>query len=364
MLSERASVLAQPMRLERIRRAESPILLETPLAALDQPTTPTELFYVRNHFPQPALQAATWRLAVVGAVERELNLTLEDLRRMTSRSVPMTLECAGNSRASLTPAQRGVQWTNGAVSTAEWTGVSLIDVLNRAGLRAGAVDVVLEGADRGEVLAEPRSPGVIPFARSIPIAKARQQSVILAHRMAGADLPASHGFPVRAIVPGWYGMASIKWLTRIVVTDRPFNGYFQSMDYSIYERRRGIAEVAPITEMQVKSVIVSPTAMQRIAPNTATRTHGAAWTGESSISRVEVSADAGRTWSQARLLGEARDHCWRMWEFQWRTPAQAGRVSLMARATDARGNTQPMERDADRRNYMINHVLPIEIDVR
>jgi DMSO/TMAO reductase YedYZ molybdopterin-dependent catalytic subunit len=350
--------------LRRIERSMSPILLETPLAALAQATTPNDLFYVRNHFPVPTINAQTWRLSVGGAVEREVQLSLDDLRRMTSRSVTMTLECAGNSRGFLTPVQRGVQWTHGAVSTTEWTGVSLIDVLNRAGLRNNAVDVVLEGADRGEIVAEPRTPGVIPFARSVPIAKARQQDVLLAYRMGKADVPANHGAPLRAIVPGWFGMSSIKWLTRIVVTDRPFNGYFQSMDYSIYERRNGLAETVAMTQMQVKSVMVGPMHMQRIAPNTETRIHGSAWTGESEITRVEVSTDAGRTWTAARLLGEARAHSWRLWEHPWRTPAQAGRVTLMSRATDARGNTQPLQRDTDRRNYMVNHVVPVEVDVR
>jgi DMSO/TMAO reductase YedYZ molybdopterin-dependent catalytic subunit len=354
----------EPMGLQRIQRSATPLTLETPLAALEQPLTPNELFYVRNHFPVPALEAKTWRLRVVGAVERELELTLDDLRRMTARTAPMTLECAGNSRASLNPVVRGVQWGNGAVSTTEWTGVALIDVLNRAGLRNGAVDVLLEGADRGEIAAEPRSPGVIPFARSVPIAKARQQSVLLAYRMRNAELPVNNGFPVRAIVPGWYGVASVKWLTRIIVTNRPFNGYFQSLDYSIFERRQGAVTVTPLTEMAVKSVIAHPAPMQRIAPNTAIEVRGAAWTGESEITRVEISADAGRTWSQARLLAEARANCWRMWAFNWRSPAQAGRVSLLARATDARGNVQPMQRDTDRRNYMINHVLPAEVDVR
>ncbi len=354
----------EPMRLQRIQRSETPLTLETPLAALDQALTPNELFYVRNHFRVPELEAKTWRLRVVGAVERELELSLEDLRRMTSRTVTMTLECAGNSRASLNAAVRGVQWGNGAVSTTEWTGVSLIDVLNRAGLRNGAVDVVLEGADRGELTAEPRTPGVIPYSRSVPMAKARQQSVLLAYRMRNADVPRNHGFPVRAIVPSWYGMASVKWLTRILVTDRAFNGYFQSLDYSIFERRQGAVTVTPLTEMAVKSVIVYPAPMQRVAPNTAVEVRGVAWTGESGITRVEISSDAGRTWTQARSPGEARAGCWRMWAFNWRTPTQAGRVSLLARATDARGHTQPMQRDTDRRGYMINHVVPVEVDVR
>lgn len=352
----------EPMR--RIQRSETPLTLETPLAAFDRFTTPNDLFYVRNHFPVPTLQANTWRLQVIGAVDRELSLSLEDLRRMNQRAVMMTLECAGNSRAMLNPAARGVQWGNGAVSTTEWTGVPLGDILNRAGVRQNAVEVVLEGADRGEIAAEPRSPGAIHFARSLPIAKARNADVILAHRMGGAELHANHGFPLRAVVPGWYGMASVKWLTRIVITDRPFNGFFQSLDYSIYERRDGLVTVTPLTQMQVKSLIVQPAPMQRVAPNTAFRVHGLAWTGESEITRVEVSADAGRTWAQARLLDNARAHCWRQWEYMWRSPAQAGMVTLMARATDARGNTQAAQRDTDRRNYMINHVLPVAVDVR
>ena len=351
-----------PPRL--ITRTESPINLEFPLTELNRFVTPNDLFYVRNHFPVPALDANTWRLRVEGAVERELTLTLDEIRRMPSRTVPATLECAGNSRALLTPPVRGVQWGNGAVSNAEWTGVSLIDVLNRAGLRPNAVDIVLEGADRGEIASEPRSPGAIHFARSVPLAKARQQDVLLACRMNGAELAANHGFPLRGIVPGWYGVASVKWVTRIIVTDRPYNGFFQSLDYSIYQRPQGLVTVTPLSEMQIKAVIARPSPGERIAPNTAYRVHGAAWTGESEVTRVEVSSDNGRTWSPAQLLENARPNCWRLWEFPWRSPAQAGRVTLLARATDARGNSQPMQRDTDRRTYMINHVLPVDVDVR
>ncbi len=339
-----------------------PLVLETPLEAFDRFLTPNELFYVRNHFPTPTIDANTWRLRVEGAVERRIELSLEELRRMPTRTVPMTLECAGNSRASLMPAVRGLQWGNGGISTAEWAGVSLIDVLNRAGLRPNAVDVVFEGSDRGEIQAEPRTPGVVQYARSIPLAKARQQNVILAHRMGNADLPPNNGFPCRAIVPGWYGMASVKWVTRIMVTDRPFNGYFQSMEYSIYERNQALVTVTPVSEMNVKSIIFSPTNMQRIARNTEVRIRGIAWTGDSEVTRVDVSTDNGQRWTPARLVGEARANCWRQWELTWRTPANAGRTTLMARATDARGNTQPLRRDTDRRSYIINHVLPITIE--
>jgi DMSO/TMAO reductase YedYZ molybdopterin-dependent catalytic subunit len=346
-----------------ITRQREPANLEFPFSTLDNFSTPNDRFYVRNHFPIPRLEARTWRLRVEGAVERELELTFDQLRQMPSRSVTATLECAGNSRAFLTPAVSGVPWELGAVSNASWTGVSLAAVLERAGVRQSAVEVVLEGADRGEVREEPRPPGAIAFARSLPLAKARQADVLLAYRMNDAELPAAHGFPVRVVVPGWYGMASVKWLTRIVVTDQPFQGFFQTSTYTIFERRHGLPVLTPITQMLVKALIARPRAGETLARNAEVRVFGAAWTGESEITRVEVSTDGGQTWAAARLLAEPVRHAWRLWEWTWRTPAQAGRVTLLARATDARGHTQPRQRDQDRRNYLVNHLLPVEVQV-
>src|SRR5262249_19687331 len=154
----------------------------------------------------------------------------------------------------------------------------------------------------------------IHFARSLPVAKARQGDVLLAYRMNGADLPRNHGAPLRVVVPDWYGMASVKWLQSITLTDRPFGGFFQTVDYTIFERRGGEPQLVPITEMQVKALIAQPAAGQRLASNTNVRVHGAAWTGESEISRVDVSADDGRTWQQARLLDQPVAHAWRLWE--------------------------------------------------
>jgi DMSO/TMAO reductase YedYZ molybdopterin-dependent catalytic subunit len=347
-----------------IVRQRNPDNLEFPFASLDHFITPNERFYVRNHFPVPQLAAGTWRLRVEGAVANPLTFTYDQVRSLASRSVTATLECAGNGRARLSPQVRGVQWDLGAVSNAEWAGVPLAAILDRVGVRAGAVEVILEGADRGEVTSEPRSPGEISFARSLPLTKARQADVILAHRMNGAELPPSHGFPLRAVVPGWYGMASIKWLTRIVVTERPFQGFFQTLDYTIFERRDGIPVITPITEMQVKAQIARPASRESLPRNSDYRVHGAAWTGESEVTRVDVSTDGGRTWNAARLLGQSVRFAWRRWEYPWRTPGQAGRVTLMARATDARGQTQPLERDRDRRNYVVSHVLPVEVEVR
>ena len=347
-----------------IPRQQNPDNLEYPFHTLDRFITPNELFYVRSHFPVPKLDAGGWRLKVEGAVERPLNLTYEEIRRMPSRTLTATLECTGNSRAFLVPKAKGVPWELGAVSNAEWTGVPLAALLDRAGVKDRAVEVILEGADSGTINDDPKPAGPIHFARSLPLERARGGNILLALQMNHADLPASHGFPLRAVVPGWYGMASIKWLTRIVVAERPFNGFFQSIDYSIFARRDGLVSVVPITEMQVKAAVARPAGGEVIGADTEYRVHGAAWTADAAVAKVEVSTDGGKTWTAARLLGQAVPNAWRLWEFPWRTPARAGRHSVMARATDERGRTQPLKRDPDRRNYVVNHVLPVEVDVK
>jgi DMSO/TMAO reductase YedYZ molybdopterin-dependent catalytic subunit len=188
--------------------------------------------------------------------------------------------------------------------------------------------------------------------------------VLLAYQMNGKDLPVAHGWPVRVVVPGWYGMASVKWLKRIIVSEQPFLGYFQMLSYTIWRRRAGIAELTPVAEIQVKSQIARPTRDEVVAAGSKYRIFGAAWTGEAQVAKVEVSTDAGKQWSAARLLGEPVKYAWRLWEHQWSTPANVGRHVVMARATDDRGNTQPFQRDADRRDAMITHVEPIPVEVR
>jgi DMSO/TMAO reductase YedYZ molybdopterin-dependent catalytic subunit len=259
---------------------------------------------------------------------------------------------------------KGVPWQLGAVGNADWTGVPLSAVLERAGLRDSAVEVVLEGADSGELTADIKPAGAVHFARSLSVAKARSPEVILAYKMNGADLPPAHGFPLRAVVPGWYGVASIKWLQRLVVTDRPFNGYFQSFDYSYFNSATGLSKFVPITELQVKAQISRPTTREIIKADSDFRIHGAAWTGESEISKVEVSTDAGKSWAEAKLQGERVKHAWRLWDYRCHAPGKPGMIRLMARATDAQGRVQPLERDPDRRNYMISHVLPVDVTIQ
>jgi DMSO/TMAO reductase YedYZ molybdopterin-dependent catalytic subunit len=346
----------------KIVRGEDPLNLEMPFAALDSFITPTKLFYVRTHFPIPKIDKQTWRLRVEGEVEKSFEISYDELLKMESRKIPATLECAGNNRNFLEPKVKGVQWGLGAVSTAEWTGVVLSILLDRAIVRPSAHEVILEGADRGKP-DDPKSPaGELKFAWSIPLEKA--SSVLLAYKMNDVDLPPEHGFPVRAIVPGWYGMASIKWLQRIIVTDQPFSGYFQTLDYAFWKRRGDMVERVPLSEMQTKAEIAGPAEGEIVPANSHVRVHGAAWTTNGEIIKVELSTDGGSTWGDAKLLGEAKPNAWRLWEFNWKTLAAAGKHTLIARATDSRGRTQPAEHDPDRGTYMINHLLPIEVEVR
>lgn len=348
-----------------IMRERKPENMEFPIATLNSFITPNERFYIRNHFDTPQLKPEEWRLKIEGAVKQPFAFDYDELLKMPSHTLTVTLECAGNSRIFLTPKANGAQWESGAVGTAEWTGVWLSDILERAGVKKSAVEILLEGADKGEVKERPNPPGEIAFARSLPLKKARDGDVLLAYKMNGETLSATHGFPVRAIVPGWYGMASIKWLARIVAIETKFGGYFQTSDYAYWEAQDDLPlQLTPITEMEIKSVVARPMMHEVIPANATYRVHGAAWAGDAEITQVEISADGGESWTQARLLGEPVRYAWRLWEYKWRTPSQRGKHSLMSRATDARGRVQPATRDGRRGAYMINHILPIDVEVR
>src|SRR4051812_47672875 len=351
------------LRDGRIVRSESPLNLETPFSMVDSFITPTKSFYVRTHFPIPTINRDAWWLYVEGEVEKPFAINYEQLITLQSLTAPVTLECAGNNRNFLEPKVKGVQWHLGAVGNAEWTGVPLSALLDRATLKPNASEVVLEGADSG-VLEDPKSPpGELKFARSIPLEKARRD-VLLAYKMNGEDLPAEHGFPLRAIVPGWYAMASVKWLQRIIVTDRPFNGYYQTFDYAYWKRGEDGAELTPRSEMQIKAEIAQPAEGETMPANTSARVSGAAWTCDAEITKVELSTDGGVTWKHAKLLGTSNSNAWRLWESNWQTPSESGKQTLIARASDSLGRTQPLHRDVDRGTYMINHLLPIEVEVR
>src|SRR5947208_16127919 len=214
-----------------IIRQKEPTNLETPLDQVDSYLTPTELFYIRSHFPAPKLERASYQLRIDGAVRNPFSLSYKQLRDMPSETRVATLECAGNSRVFLIPQVAGAQWELGAVGNAEWTGVPLGALLERAGLEEDACEIVLEGADRGTPKEEPVPPDPISYARSLPRDKAIQREVLIAYQMNGRDLPLNHGYPVRAVVAGHYGMAFVKWLTHIQAGRETFRRYWQNSDY-------------------------------------------------------------------------------------------------------------------------------------
>jgi DMSO/TMAO reductase YedYZ molybdopterin-dependent catalytic subunit len=346
-----------------IVREQEPLNLEMPFSSLDGFITPNELFYVRCHFPVPEISEESWRLRIEGEVEAGFELKYNEVRAMEPRTIAATLECAGNNRIFLEPKVKGVQWGLGAVGNASWTGVPLAALLARAKPRASAIEVILEGTDEGEVDKTPTPSGKISFCRSLPLSKARAD-VVLAYEMNGERLSSSHGFPLRAIVPGWYAMASVKWLRRIIVTDRPFNGFYQSLDYTYWDRSGALPTLAPLREQQTKAEIARPEIGEIIAAGSTFRVHGAAWSGSAEIVRVEVSFDSGTSWQEAKMVGDPIKNAWRLWEFEWHTPTAPGRHRIIARATDSRGFAQLADRGGDRGTYMINHLLPIEVDVR
>ena len=342
-------------------RQKEPKNLEAPFDRIDSYLTPTELFYIRSHFPIPALDPASYQLRIDGAVRRPFTLSYDELRSMPSETRVATLECAGNSRVFLVPQVRGAQWELGAVSNAEWTGVPLRALLERAGLEEDACEIVLEGADRGTPAEEPIPPEPISYAWGVPRAKAIRPEVLIAYQMNGRDLPRDHGFPVRAIVPGHYGMASVKWLTGIHVVREPFHGYWLTSDYAYWASMDGRPVRRPLGEMQLKSEIARPRVYETLAPNQIYTVSGAAWTGETDVTEIAVSTDGGRTWAQAEFLDPVRRHGWRRWKLDWLTPKEPGQYTLLARAKDADGRIQPDKHDQNYGTYVINYPLPIDV---
>jgi sulfite oxidase len=335
--------------------------LEMPRSELRTWITPNDLFFVRNHVAEPfAIDPDAYRLNVVGEVEHPLSLSLAELRRLEAAEVTNTLECAGNGRVNYIPHVPGVQWRGGAVGNARFRGPRMRDLLNRAGLKSTAKHVAFKG------LEEP--PGKVPqFIRSIPIEKATDPDTLVALQMNGTPLPKHNGFPARALVPGWIGAASCKWLTEIRVLATEFDGNYMKPGYRMPNHPGAPGadidpnDTSPVTALPVKSMIASPAdgAQLRAA---ATRITGAAWAGEADIARVEVSTDGGSSWAPADLGTEHARYAWRLWHFPW-TP-KPGSFVLMARATDSQGRTQPDAPPWNPGGYLWNGIDKVNVHVR
>jgi DMSO/TMAO reductase YedYZ molybdopterin-dependent catalytic subunit len=319
---------------------------------------PNTHFYVRNHFQIPELDVDTWRLGVGGLVERPLTLSLRDLHTMRSETLVVTLECAGNGRSQLDPPVQGEKWELGAVSTAEWTGVPLAEVLDRAGVKPRAREVLFRGADGGKVgdAAE-----AIRFERSLELDDARDGEALLAYAMNGEPLPIQHGYPLRVVMPGWYAVASVKWLTEIELTDTKFSGHFQADTYYYEHERDGEVVREPVSLQRVRALITEPTAGEAVAAGDLA-IRGVAWSGAAPIARVEVSIGTG-PWQEARLVGARNRHSWQWWELITRLD-ERGSTTVRARATDLADRTQPDRADWNRLGYGNNAVQEVAIQVR
>jgi DMSO/TMAO reductase YedYZ molybdopterin-dependent catalytic subunit len=346
-----------------IIRQKDPNNLEMPFDQLGDFITPTELFYIRSHFPAPELNPASYRLSIRGAVRRELNLSYAEIREMPSRTCVATLECAGNSRVFLVPPAPGAQWELGAVGNAAWTGVPLSLLLERAGLADEVCELVLEGADRGVPKEEPKPPGAISYARSIARQRALEPDVLLTYAMNGRDLTLDHGYPLRAVVPGQYGMASVKWLTDIIATTQPFQGYWQTSDYAYWDDSDGTPVRRPLAEMKLKAQIARPRVYETLEPGRSYTIFGAAWAGDTDATEIWLSFDGGATWVEGDFLDPANRHTWRRWKYEWITPRKPGRYTLLARAKGADRSIQSSHHNPHFGSYVIDHPLPIEVFV-
>jgi DMSO/TMAO reductase YedYZ molybdopterin-dependent catalytic subunit len=335
-----------------------PLNCETSLAALlGGVVMPNARFYMRNNFRMPTLEAESFRLAIGGLVERSQSFTVRDLQNMRSKTQVVTLECAGNGRALFDRPTDGEKWGLGAVSTAEWTGVPLVEILDRAGVRQDARDVLFRGADGGAVDGLPES---IRFERSLRIDDARDSDVLLAYAMNGEPLPVEHGYPLRLIVPRWYAVASVKWLTEIELIDRAFTGHYQGDKYRYVWEREGGTVSEPVTLQRVRALITEPLPHAEV-PSGELVIRGVAWSGAAPIARIDVSVSGG-DWQEARLVSDRNRYSWQWWELITRFD-RSGDLTLRARATDLAGRTQPDRAEWNRLGYGNNAIQEVPIRV-
>jgi len=325
----------------------------TPLPALELPAIPTELHFVRDHFPVPALDATAWSLTLTGST-RTLQLDLPLLQRLPRRSLSVVLECAGHRRAEFEPMPSGLPWRSGAVAEASWTGASLATLLELAGVPTGTREVVLEGADAGPVDGHH---GTHRFARSLPPEKALDPDVLVAYKMNAEAIPVARGGPVRVVVPGWYATDSVKWLDRIWFTSEEFDGVFQADDY----RLQPPGEPGPgrrMTDLPVHALITTPTDGKVDVAAGHVPVRGVAWGGAGGVAEVLVRVDLG-PWIPAQLHSIRGPYTRVSWDT--RCTLTAGRHEIACRAIDRAGNAQPDHPPTNVRGYGNNAIHRVRI---
>ena len=331
-----------------------------PLEALRWDVTPIGLHYLLTHYDIPDVDAATWRLEVGGLVERPLSLSLDELRARPAVEHAVTMECAGNGRVHVEPHVVSQPWLLEAVGTGRWRGVPVADLLTEAGPRDDARDVLFTGLDRGVEGGEEQA-----FERSLPLEVLQEGDALLAYEVNGVPLPPQHGFPLRLVVPGWYGMTSVKWLSRITLVAEPFDGYQMSHSYRVRHEEDEAGE--PITTMAPRSLMVPPgipefLSRSRVVEAGPCEIVGRAWSGAAEIAGVEVSSDGGETWARAELDDAALGRwAWRSGRFAW--DAEPGEHELCCRARDSAGNEQPLTPSWNLGGYVNNAVQRVRVTV-
>nr|HET6905020.1 sulfite oxidase [Ktedonobacteraceae bacterium] len=331
-----------------------------PLEGLHYDVTPTGLHYTLVHYDIPIVDETTWRLAVDGQVQRHLSLTLQEVQQHPQQTLRVTLQCAGDGRARLHPRPISQPWLTGAVGTAEWTGTPLRLLLEEAGVGDDVTEILFTGLDRGiEGGVEQH------YQRSVPLRVAQQDDLLLAWAMNGTPLEPQHGSPLRVIVPGWYGMAHVKWLSAITALKVPFDGYQQAVAYRYSQERAEPGE--PVTVMQVNSLLIPPgipdfLTRMRVVQRGAVELRGRAWSGRSPITRVEVSCDGGSTWAPAEVEEPHNTYSWQGWHYRWDalTPET---YELCCRAQDGAGTLQPLHQHWTARGMGNNAVQRVRVVV-
>ena len=331
-----------------------------PLEALRWDVTPVGLHYLLTHYDIPEVDERDWRLGVGGLVEHPLALILDDLRARTSVELAVTMECAGNGRAHVEPHVVSQPWLLEAVGTAQWRGVSVAALLQEAGVREGAVEALFTGLDRGVEGEEEQA-----YERSLPVETLLEGDALLAYEMKVGPLPPQHGFPLPLVVPGWYGMTSVKWLSRITLVDEPFDGYQMSHSYRLRQEEDEAGE--PVSTIAPRSLMIPPgipefLSRSRVVEAGQCQIVGRAWSGVAEIAAVDVSTDGGETWAAAELGDAALGRwAWRPWRFAWE--AEPGEHELCCRARDAAGNVQPLEPPWNLGGYVNNAVQRVSATV-
>ncbi len=335
---------------------EKPLNAETPTESLRSWITANSVFFDRNQgaFPSEPISLEEWNLLIDGEVENQLQLTMDHILRMPKATVANTFECSGNGRSLLKEKARGNPWTIGGVGNAVYGGVWLRDVLQKAGLKDSAKHVSFEGQD------QPLGSAGIKFIRSIPIEKA-MSGTLLAYEMNGEPLPLKHGFPMRALALGWTGANCVKWLWKINVLDRPYEGFFMDNVYRIFQKDQDPKSGEVVTKLKIKSIITQPLNGEELDPG-AIVILGAAYAGESDVERVEVSLDNGKSWKDAQFIGPHEAFAWRQWQYIWEAKDK-GDYALMSRAIDPQGRQQPMTADWNVLGYGNNGIEEHAINV-